>query len=207
MAYFITFEGIEGSGKSTQSRRLKNRLSRRNIPVLLTHEPGVTSLGKRVERLLKWTQNVAISPVAELLLFNVSRAQLVDEVIRPSLTGGINVICDRFADSTTAYQGYARGIALDIVSQANAIGTRGLKPDLTILLDVPVDNGMSRKENDKHDRFEAESLDFHRRVREGYLALAKAEPERWVIIDGGKSRDEVSRQVWQAVSRLSGLIK
>ena len=131
------------------------------VPALLTHEPGVTSLGKKISRWLKWTQGVDISPVAELLLFNTSRAQLVTEIIRPNLESGKVVICDRYADSTTAYQGYGRGLDLPMVAAVNAAGIRGLKPDLTVLLDMPVKEGLARKGSKKRDRFEEENKNFH----------------------------------------------
>ena len=199
MSLFITFEGVEGSGKSTQARLLYERLVQRPEPVLLTHEPGVTSLGKKIARLLKWAKEVDISPIAELLLFNASRAQLVAEVIRPGLENGV-VICDRYADSTTAYQGYGRGLDLAIVAAANNTG-RGLVPDLTILLDIPVKEGLARKRGEK-DRFEMETLAFHQRVRKGYLELAVAEPERWLVLDAVQSRDEIAGEIWQRVSQL-----
>jgi dTMP kinase len=202
MSLFITLEGVEGCGKSTQSKRLYRRLLKLAMPVLLAHEPGATALGRRVARLLKWTDNVSISPLAELLLFNVSRAQLVEEVIRPNLKKGVVVVCDRYADSTTAYQGYGRGLDLDKVTAVNKTATTGLTPDLTVLLDMPVEAGLKRKEGGKQDRFEAESLNYHRRVREGYLKLAKAEPERWLVVDAEKGREEITEQIWQRVSKL-----
>ena len=202
MALFITFEGGEGCGKSVQSRRLYWRLEKAGIPVLLTHEPGVTDLGKRITRLLKWSNDVNISPIAELLLFNTSRAQLVEEVIRPGLQKGINVICDRYADSTTAYQGYGRLLDMETVAAANRAGTLGLVPDLTILLDMPVEKGLARKGDKARDRFEKESIDFHRRVREGYLKMAEAEPGRWLVIDGTLSRDNITAIIWEKVSKL-----
>ncbi|OGO43109.1 MAG: dTMP kinase [Chloroflexi bacterium RBG_16_58_8] len=202
MALFITFEGVEGCGKSTQSRLLYRRLQMLAIPALLTHEPGVTPLGKRITRLLKWVHEVAISPPAELLLFNASRAQLVEEMIRPALGKGIIVICDRYADSTAAYQGYGRGLDLNAVRTANGIGTQGLVPDLTILLDLPVMKGLHRKQGKKTDRFERESRMFHERVRKGYLELAKKEPGRWLVIDAEKSKDEIAGIIWQRVNTL-----
>ena len=170
MSLFITFEGGEGCGKSSQSKLLYNRLKKLAIPVLLTHEPGVTALGKKITRLLKWSSDTAISPLAELLLFNASRAQLVAEVITPALEKDTVVLCDRYADSTTAYQGYGRGLDMAVVTAVNRIGTQGLLPDLTILLDVPVEEGLARKQDKKPDRFQTENISFHRRVREGYLA-------------------------------------
>lgn len=202
MSLFITFEGGEGCGKSTQSNILYHRLKKLAIPSLLIHEPGITALGKKVTELLKWSKGINISPLAELLLFNVSRTQLVTEVIKPNLTKGIVVICDRYADSTTAYQGYGRGVDLAKVKAANVLGTQGVVPDLTILLDVPAETGFKRNKEKKHDRFEKENLVFHQRVREGYLKLAKAEPKRWLVLDATKSREEIAEIIWNRVSKL-----
>jgi dTMP kinase len=202
MAVFITFEGGEGCGKSSQSRLLFRKLNKLAIPVILTHEPGVTDLGKKVTRFLKWSKNIAISPAAELLLFNASRAQLVTEVIKPQLDKGTVVICDRFADSTVAYQGYGRGLDLKIVESVNKIGMQGIIPKITILLDIPVEKGLGRKKGRKPDRFEKETISFHRRVREGYLKLAKDEPERWLVLDGMQSKTDITGIIWQKVSKL-----
>jgi len=202
MGLFITLEGGEGCGKSTQARLLYRRLSKLAIPALLTHEPGVTTLGRKITRLLKWSQDMAISPISELLLFNTSRAQLVADVIRPNLEKGTIVICDRYADSTTAYQGYGRGLDLTMVKDVNSIGTTGLLPDLTILLDMPVEKGLARKKSQRQDRFEAEAVNFHRRVREGYLKLAAQEPKRWLVIDATRSKGEIADIIWQQVSKL-----
>jgi dTMP kinase len=202
MSLFITFEGCEGCGKSTQTRLLYRRLNKLAVLVVLTHEPGVTALGKKITGLLKWSKNVAISPAAELLLFNASRAQLVTEVIKPQLNKGTVVICDRYADSTVAYQGYGRGLDLKMVDAVNKIGTQGLIPDLTILVDLSIEEGMARKKDKKPDRFEKENLDFHYHVREGYLKLAKAEPKRWLVIDGRQTKEEIAGIIWQKVSLL-----
>jgi dTMP kinase len=201
MSLFITFEGGEGCGKSTQSKLLYHRLEKLAVPSLLVHEPGVTALGSKIRRLLKWPDGLDISPMAELLLFNAARAQLVTEVIKPALEKGTTVICDRFADSTTAYQGYGRQLDMESVAAANKIGTQGLKPELTIFMDMPVKLGLARKKDKKSDRFEVEDLNFHRRVREGYLKLAAAEPKRWLVIDATKSRDEIAKLIWQKVSK------
>lgn len=202
MALFITFEGGEGSGKSSQAGVLYRRLCKLAIPVLLTHEPGVTPLGKKITRWLKWSRDIDISPVAELLLFNTSRAQLVTEIIRPDLESGKVVICDRYADSTTAYQGYGRGLDLPMVAAVNEAGTRGLKPDLTVLLDMSVKEGLARKRGERRDRFEGEAIAFHQRVREGYLKLAAEEPERWLVIDAEKNKEEIADIIWDRVSKL-----
>jgi dTMP kinase len=202
MSLFITFEGGEGSGKSFQARALYRRLGKLAIPALLTHEPGVTPLGKKIARLLKWAQDVDISPLAELLLFNTSRAQLVAEVIRPNLENGKVVICDRYADSTTAYQGYGRGLDLLMVAAVNKVGTLGLMPDMTVLLDMPFREGLARKRVERRDRFEGENKNFHQRVREGYIKMAAAEPERWLVVDATKGRDEIAGIIWGRVSKL-----
>ncbi len=198
MSLFITFEGGEGSGKSTQARALYRRLFEMGVPALLTHEPGGTPLGKQLRRWLKGERE--IDPQTELLLFNASRAHLVSQVIRPSLEKGTVVICDRFADSTTAYQGYGRGLDFSLIEAANNIATQGLRPDLTVLLDIPVERGLARKR--LRDRFEREELAFHQRVRQGYLEMAAKEPERWLVVDGSLPSKEVKRLIWERVEPL-----
>jgi len=202
MALFITLEGGEGCGKSTQARALYRRLSRLAIPAILTHEPGVTPLGKRLSHWLKWGQGVKISPLSELLLFNASRSQLVTEVIQPSLQDGKVVICDRYADSTTAYQSYGRGLDLALVEAINNAAAQQIKPDLTILLDIAAEAGLTRKKAHRQDRFEQEAIAFHRKVREGYLKLAAKEPARWLVLDATQSKEKVAEIIWQMVSRL-----
>ena len=202
MALFITFEGGEGSGKTFQSRALFNRLSRLAIPTVLIHEPGGTPFSKKLGHWLKWAKHMNISPLTELLLFNASRAQLITEVIQPGLKSGMTVICDRYADSTTAYQGYGRGLDLEMVKALNGTATLELKPDLTVLLDIPVEAGLSRKRGKKQDRFEQESLAFHQRVREGYLKLADSVPQRWLVVDAMQSKEKIAQIIWQRVSQL-----
>ncbi len=203
MALFITFEGGEGCGKSVQARGLYRRLSQLAIPAVLTHEPGGTSLGKKLARWLKWTEDMGVSPLAELLLFNTSRTQLVDEVIRPNLKKGKVVICDRYADSTTAYQSYGRGLDLEMVKAINNAATQGLKPNLTVLLDIAAEAGLARKKSKKRqDRFERENIAFHQRVREGYLKLAASELGRWLVVDASQSRKKIAEIIWQKVSQL-----
>ena len=202
MSLFITFEGGEGCGKSVQARALYRRLSKLAIPALLTHEPGVTSMGKKIARLLKWAQDVDISPAAELLLFNASRAQLVREVIKPGLESGQVVICDRYADSTTAYQGCGRGLDLPTVGAVNDTGMQGLKPDLTVLLNIDAGAGLARKRGRKPDRFEQEAIAFHQRVIEGYLKLAEQEPQRWLVVDASQSKSKVEQIIWERVRQL-----
>ncbi len=202
MALFITFEGGEGSGKTLQARALYRRLTRLAVPVLLVHEPGGTSLGKKIRRWLKWAKDTDISPLTELLMFNASRTQLVNEVMRPNLESGKVIICDRYTDSTTAYQGYGRGLDLETVDAINDAATQGLRPSLTVLLDISVEEGLARKGSSEHDRFEQEDIAFHRRVREGYLKLAASDPERWLVIDASEPKRRIAKIIWEKVSRL-----
>jgi len=202
MALFITFEGGEGSGKSVQARTLYRKLSQSAIPALLTHEPGGTPSGNRIGRWLKWSQGKDISPLAELLLFNASRAQLVSEVLQPNLEKGKVVICDRYTDSTTAYQSYGRGLDLELVEAINNAATQGLKPDLIVLLDIPVEAGLARKGVKKQDRFEQEAIAFHQRVRKGYLKLAANDPQRWLVVDASQSKAKIREITWQRVRQL-----
>ena len=202
MALFITFEGGEGSGKSSQAEELRRWLSTQGIPAILTHEPGGTELGEKISDLVKWAQNTDISPMTELLLFNASRAQHVKGVIRPALYEGKAVICDRFDDSTTAYQSYGRGLDLEMVKSINDTTTGGLRPNLTVLLDISVKDGLARKSGEKLDRFEKEDLDFHRKVREGYLKLTGEEPDRWLVIDAMQSRESISELIFERVQSL-----
>lgn len=201
MSLFITFEGGEGCGKSSQARALYRRLSRLAIPVVLTHEPGGTPLGQKISRCLKW-EKADISPLTELLLFNASRAQLVAKVIQPNLKNGKTVICDRYADSTTAYQSYGRGLDLEIVKTINNAATQGLEPDLTVLLDISAETGLARKIARKQDRFEGEDITFHQRVRDGYLKMAANDPERWLVIDASQPKKKIAQIIWQRVNRL-----
>jgi dTMP kinase len=190
---FITFEGGEGSGKSTQVELLARRLETAGRRVLKLREPGGTPLGEELRQLLLH-RRADISPQAELLLFLAARAELVRAVIRPALAEGTIVICDRFSDSTLAYQGYGRGIDLDQVRKLNDSATGGLKPDLTVLLDLPVEAGRSRKQRDE-DAFQGEDDTFHERVRQGYLALARQEPDRWLVLDATRPAEELTAAI------------
>jgi len=201
LGLFITFEGGEGCGKSTQSRLLLKKLEQRNIPVVLTHEPGGTSLGNELRKVLKRKRGSSISPQAELFLFAASRAQLVAELISPALEAGKVVLCDRFTHSTLVYQGYGRGLDLTILETVNSIATQNLKPDLTIFLDISPEQGLARKRSLK-DRFELEDLSFHRRVREGYLKMAAAEPDRWLVINASLPKGEIAEIIWDKVNQL-----
>jgi len=200
MSLFITFEGGEGSGKSVQTRALYRTLNHLNIPAVLVHEPGSTTIGERLTRLLKWAQNTNISPLTELMLFNASRAQLVEEIVRPALKAGKIVVCDRFTDSTIAYQGYGRKLDIGKITNMNNLATGGLKPDLTILMDIPIDEGFARKTGQQPDRFEKEEKAFHQRVRKGYLRLAAEEPERWLVIDASLSKERIKQTIWEKVN-------
>ena len=202
MSLFITFEGGEGCGKSTQARALYRRLSQLAIPAVLTCEPGGTPLGRKLGRWLKWTDDKEITPLTELLLFNAARTQSVTEIIIPNLKSGMIVISDRYTDSTTVYQGYGRGLDLEMVENINNVATQGMKPDLTVLLDIPVETGLARKTAKKPDRFEQEELAFHHRVRQGYLKLAKEAPERWLVVDATRSKGEVAEIIWQKIKQL-----
>jgi dTMP kinase len=201
MSLFITFEGGEGGGKGVQSRALYRRLVKQGIPALLTHEPGGTRLGEALTRWLKWHPETKLSADTELLLFNASRAHLVNTVIKPALKSGQVVICDRFVDSTTAYQGYGRGLNLHLIETANRIATGRLVPDITFLLDIPASKGLARKNREKADRFEKEAQAFHERVSKGYLAMAHAEPARWYIVNGLSPKEDTAAIIWEKVSR------
>ncbi|MDP2720050.1 MAG: dTMP kinase [Dehalococcoidia bacterium] len=204
MSIFITFEGVEGCGKSTQAKALYRRLKRQNLPVLLTYEPGGTKLGARIRRLLKKATGIDMVSEAELFLFLSSRAQLVREVIRPNLDRGTMVVCDRYAGSTLAYQGYGLGLKLPEIVAANRLATAGLEPDLIILMDLNPETGLRRKSEGDDDRFEQRELDFHRRVRNGYLEMAAAEPSRWFVVDASMGKKEIEKAIW---GKVSGLLK
>ena len=207
---FITFEGMEGSGKSLQARRLVERLRASSIDVLATHEPGGTPLGDQLRQLVLLRDDLAVGTRAEALLMNASRAQLVAQVIRPAVARGQTVICDRFADSTLAYQGAGRGLAMHDLTSVISFATAGLRPDLTVLLDVPVEVGLSRKRApaaaEEWNRFEAETLAFHARVRDAYRQLARQEPTRWRCFDGQQSADDIAAQIWREVAARMGLV-
>jgi dTMP kinase len=196
---FITFEGCEGCGKSTQARLLYNNLLGRGIPCIFTLEPGGTPLGISVRDLLKVKRDFAISPVAELMLFTACRAQLVRDVIRPALDAAKVVVCDRFSDSTMVYQGYARGLDLNTIEYVNNLSTGGLQPDLTILLDTQPELGLGRKRNIQSDRFDDEDISFHRKVREGYLQEVQKEPSRWHVIPAQQPIEAISRTIMDLV--------
>jgi dTMP kinase len=194
---FVTFEGIEGSGKSTQAGRLAARLGKHT---LLTQEPGGTVIGGLIRTLLLDHAHRALAPTAEVLLFFADRAQHVTELIKPALDKGHSVVSDRYTDSSLAYQGYGRGIDLDLIRATARLATGGLQPDVTILLDVPVEVGLGRAgKRGPHDRLEAEVAEFHERVRSGYLEMAAAEPSRWLRVDAEGDPEDVAARVATAV--------
>jgi len=205
---FITIDGPDGGGKTTQAERLATRLRATGMRVLVTREPGGTWLGERIrELLLERTGSTApTDPFADALLFNAARRQLVREVIRPALDVGDTVICARFADSTLAYQGYGAGLDVAILRELNDRATDGLRPDVTVLLDVPVEAGLARKAPGDVTRFEAEyDLAFHRRVRDGFLAIAAAEPDRIAVVDATRDIDPVSDEIAALVRARAAL--
>lgn len=204
MAEFIAFEGIDGSGKSTQARALHRRLLHRAHPVLLVHEPGGTPLGESLRRWVK--QRQGLFPLTELYLFNAARAQLVEQVIRPALEQGVTVVADRFSASTVAYQSYGRGLDLELVLQVNQGATGGLSPDLTVFLDVPPEIGRGRKRLGNKDNFDAAPLEFYQRVRQGYLDQAQSQvsgkgPD-WLMLDGSRPKTQLSDEIWEIVQPL-----
>jgi len=200
---FISLEGVEGCGKSTQIERLKRHLEESGYRVDLTREPGGTPIGEAIRAILLDNANNAMCDVAELLLYEAARAQHIEERIRPAIEQGVVVISDRFADSTTAYQGAGRGLDDQTVAALHEIAVAGLWPDLTIVLDVPAREGLARvKRYRETDRIEQESLQFHERVRNGFLQLAEQNPGRIKVVDGARPADEVTRDVIALVSRL-----
>ena len=198
--YLLTFEGGEGGGKGTQIEGLVAHLRSLGYPVTQTHEPGGTRIGDAVRRILLDPDHRGMDGRTELLLYEASRAQLLREVIHPALAQGHVVVCDRFSDSTTVYQGYARGIALAVITQLNTITTGGLRPDCTVLLDLDPGIGLQRiQERARLDRVEAEALAFHQQVRQGYRMLAAEEPERFLVIDASQPPDRIQTALRGAV--------
>ncbi len=195
---FITFEGIEGCGKSTQVRRLAERLGARAVE---TREPGGTAIGQAVRGVLLDPKNLGLAPMTELLLYFADRAQHMAEVVKPALAERRIVLCDRHVESSLAYQGYGRGLPLDAIRALGTLATGGLRPDAIVLFDVPVELGLARaRRRGAQDRLEGEVLEFHERVRAGYEALLAAEPARWIRVDGGGPADEVFEALWRALA-------
>ncbi len=210
MAAFIVFEGGEGAGKSTQARLLARHLSREGYSVVSTREPGGTGLGEAARRWLK--TRPGLTPLAEILLISAARAQHLKEVISPALNSGQIVVCDRFTASSVAYQGYGRGLELELIHGLNKASTGGLEPDLNLFMEIPVKIGLARKkggqgdvfERDVFERdvFESEAVEFHERVRAGYLAMASEHPDRWRVVDGTLEKRDLAKQIWKGVEAL-----
>ena len=199
---FITFEGSEGCGKSTQVQMLAARLEILRVPFLITREPGGTAIGESIRELLQFApQSAGMTPETELLLFEASRSQLVREVIKPALESGQCVIADRFFDSTTVYQGVARKLDRKIVRQLNAFAVADCAPDITFLLDVDLETAQSRMRQRRPDRMEQQSREFYEQVRDGYLELAKWQRDRVVVIEGWKSPDDIEKEIWETLAK------
>jgi dTMP kinase len=206
----ISFEGSEGSGKSTQLIRLAAHLQKLKREVITVREPGGTEIGEQIRNIIVHnSRGDEMCPETELLLFTAARAQLVREVIAPALIAGKIVLSDRFLDSSTVYQGIGRNLALDPVNQINRFAVGNVMPDLTIVIDVPSEVGLARirqRATDLPDRMERENLNFYKKVREGYLVLAKGLPERFVVVDGTLSESVLEKKIWASIAgRLSGL--
>lgn len=196
---FITFEGSDGSGKSTQIHLLEDYLRKNGQDVQLTREPGGTDIGEGIRQVLLDMEHEKMHARTETLLFNAARAQLIEQEIRPALSGGKVVLCDRFADSTVAYQGYGREQNIEELKRLISFATGGLSPDLTLYLDLPPEEGIRRKLADYQNRLDVQGLSFYRRVAAGYREMIAQEPQRWVIINAGRSLEEVHQEVVRAV--------
>lgn len=205
MRLFITFEGPDGSGKTTQAHLLAERLRSQGHDVITVREPGGTAIGDQIRQIVHDVRNVEMHPKAELLLYSASRAQLVEQVIRPHLARGGIVVCDRYADSSLAYQGYGRGLDLDMVQRIQAFATGGLIPDLTFYLDLDVEEGLRRRLTGRAEwnRLDDQELDFHRRVREGYTRLIAADTSgRWCVINAARPVEEIHADIWRIVEEF-----
>jgi dTMP kinase len=206
---FITLEGPDGSGKTTQARLLADWLREQGYEVVLTREPGGTGIGDQIRQVLHDPRNTAMDARAEILLYSASRAQHVAQHIRPELAAGKIVISDRYADSTLAYQGYGRGLDLETLRTITIFATGGLIPDLTLCLDITPQEGLQRRQlgGDEWNRLDAEVLEFHQRVRAGYIELVKQEPERWVVINAARSVKEVQAEIRALVQARLNRVK
>ncbi|WP_457644456.1 dTMP kinase [Persephonella sp.] len=200
--FFITFEGIEGAGKSTQAKLLYEFLREKGKKAVLTREPGGTDLGKKIREILLSPAEEIFPPLAELMLYEADRNIHIHNVIKPYLNKGFYVISDRYIDSTVAYQGYARGIDIKLVEKLNSIASEGLTPDITFIIDIPVEEGMKRiQKYRKKDRIEQEEIDFHNRLREGFLQIAKKEKERVVLLDGKKDKEVILYEILEILRK------
>ena len=209
MSLFITFEGVEGSGKTTQIQRLRKYFTQKGIPCKVTREPGGCPIGEKIRKILLNPDHHEMVPMTELLLYEAARAQHVTEIIKPFLKKGGVVLCDRFSDATVAYQGYGRRMDLKWIGRFNHLSTHGIRPDITFLLDCPTDVGLERAlrrnralKREKEERFEREKIQFHRRMRRGYLAIAKKEPRRVKVIDTRAGEDRVFDKIREIVDNL-----
>lgn len=200
---FITFEGVEGCGKTTQVERLRIHLQEKGVPVEVTREPGGAVIAESIRRLVLDPANVHMDIRTELLLYEAARAQHVAERIRPALEAGLVVLCDRFADSTTAYQGGGRGMDMEFILRLHRFAAADVWPHMTVLIDLPVEEGLARRTRERQrDRIEREPLDFHQRVRDAYLRLARDDAKRFFVVDGLKSPDAIAVDVAAAVDTL-----
>ena len=209
MSLFITFEGIEGSGKTTQIQRLKKYLTQKGIPCKVTREPGGTPIGEKIRKILLNPDHREMVPATELLLYEAARTQHVKEVIKPFLEKGRVVLCDRFSDATLAYQGYGRKMDLKWIQRLNHLSSQGVRPDVTFLLDCPSDVGLKRAihrnrtlKQEREERFEREEMEFHRRVRKGYLAIARKEPRRVKVIGTRQGEEKVFEKIRKIIDNL-----
>ena len=209
MSLFITFEGVEGSGKTTQIDRLKRYLTRKGIPCKVTREPGGPPISEKIRKILLDPDHREMLPLSELFLYEASRAQHIKEVIKPFLKKGGVILCDRFNDATLAYQGYGRKTDRELIRKLNRLSSQGIKPDLTFLLDCPSDIGLKRAlqrnrtlKNEREGRFEKEKIQFHHRVRKGYLAIARKEPRRVKVIDTRAGEEKVFEKIREIVDEL-----
>jgi dTMP kinase len=209
LSLLITFEGVEGSGKTTQIGRLRRYLTKKRIPCKVTREPGGCPIGERIRRILLNPNHKEMFPLSELFLYEASRAQHVKEVIKPLLKKGGIILCDRFNDASIAYQGFGRKVDLKWVEKLNRLSSQGIKPDLTFLLDCPSDLGIKRAlrrnralKKERDDRFEREKIQFHRLVRKGYLSIARQEPDRVRVIDTRHGEEKVFEKIRQIVDKL-----
>lgn len=208
---FVTLEGVEGSGKTTQIKLLAAWLKKKGRRVVLTREPGGTPFADWIRSLLLNGKTKKITPSMELFLYEVARRDHVSSVIQPAIKKGVIVLCDRFTDATLAYQGYGRGLSLKIIEGFNRIATGGLKPDITFLFDLPVETGLRRakkrikkfkKGRPLEDRFEQEKIEFHNRVREGYLTLARKEKRRFIVLNAGKPKQKIFAELCRAMEKI-----
>jgi dTMP kinase len=209
LSLFITFEGVEGSGKTTQIQRLKKYLTQKGIPCKVTREPGGCSIGEQIRRILLNPDHREMVPATEFLLYEAARAQHVNEVIKPFLEKDGVVLCDRFSDATLAYQGYGRRLDLKWIQRLNYLSSQGVRPDVTFLLDCPSDLGLKRAiqrnrtlKQENEERFEREEIQFHRRVRKGYLAIARKERRRVKVIDTRQGKEKVFEKIKKIVDNL-----